>query len=402
MGAYTGRMGEKIPLVPPALLFTAFEPSGDQLAAPVIAQLRAAHPERPIYAIGGPRMQAAGATLIEQTGEHAVMLLGALSHAMEHRRRIKRLAAWLKEHPVAGHIPVDSPAANWALCKLIRTAQPTAKIMHLVTPQIWAWGGWRINKLRKLTDHVLCILPFEPAWLKARGVKGTFIGHPLYTDLASTIQEQPKIELPDGAPKLALLPGSRSSEHQRNWPMMAQVFADLKAKHTGLTGIVAAIDDVGAERLKALVPTRWPEGLHLRVGAVNDVLRWCDAAIVVSGTATLHTAVFQKPMVAVYNVSGLTWNLLGRWLVSTRTFTLPNLLAQGPEARGRDGWIIPEFVPHFGNGTPVTQAMDRLLSDADERAKQVSALKKIGEPFLPLSFAQRAAEVIQEEIEPRH
>ncbi len=391
-------MGEVIPRQPPGLLFTAFEPSGDQLAAPVIAELRSNHPRIPIYAIGGPRMKAAGATLIEQTGEHAVMLLGAVGHALEHRRRINRLAGWLALHPIVGHIPVDSPAANWAICKLVRSAQPAAKIMHLVMPQIWAWGGWRIRKLRKLTDHVLCILPFEPAWLKARSINATFVGHPLYTDLKSTIHDPVAIEMPAGSPKLALLPGSRPGEHKRNWPMMLDIFRTLRAKHAQLTGIVAAVDEPGADRIRSLTAGAWPDSLHLRIGAVNEALRWCDAALVVSGTATLHTAVFEKPMVAVYNVSRFTWHALGRWLVSTRTFALPNLLAQGPEATGRMGRIVPEFVPHFGDAKPVAQAMDGLLSDAGAREKQIAALRTIGKPFEPLRFAERAAAAIDEQV----
>lgn len=335
-------------------------------------------------------MQAAGATLIESTGEHAVMLLGALGHAMEHRRRVKRLAGWLATHPIACHIPVDSPAANWAICNLVRSMQREAKIMHLVTPQIWAWGGWRIKKLRRLTDHVLCILPFEPAWLKERGVTGTFVGHPLYTDLAATIHDAPAIELPKGSPRLALLPGSRPSEHRRNWPTMLAAYEELAKKHAGLTGIVAAVDDAAAQRLRTIAPGAWPASLHVKVGAVDEVLRWCDAALVVSGTATLHTAVFEKPMVVLYNVSRVTWNLLGRFLVSTRTFSLPNLIAQ---SQGKER-IVPEFVPHFGAVRPVVDAVDELLRDEAKRAEQVRDLRAVGDAFRGLRFAERAAEVI--------
>ena len=384
------RMGDLALHHPRGLLFTAFEPSGDQLAAPVIARLRAMRPDLPIHAIGGPRMAAAGATLIESTGEHAVMLLGALSHAMEHRRRVKRLAGWLAANPIVGHVPVDSPAANWAICNLVRSMQPQAKITHLVTPQIWAWGGWRIKKLRRLTDHVLCILPFEPAWLKERGVTGTFVGHPLYTDLAATIHDAPKIDLPPGSPRLALLPGSRPSEHRRNWPTMLAAYEELAKKHAGLTGIVAAVDDAAMQRLRTIEPRAWPASLHVKVGAVDDVLRWCDTALVVSGTATLHTAVFEKPMVVLYNVSRLTWNLLGRLLVSTRTFSLPNLIAQS-QGNGR---IVPEFVPHFGAVAPVADAVGALLSDAELRTEQVRDLRVVGDAFRGLRFAEQAAQVI--------
>ncbi len=395
----------------PGLLFTAFEPSGDQLAAPVIARLKSLRPELPIHAIGGPLMAAAGATLIETTGHKAVMMLGAISHAMEHRRRIKRLRQWLMTHPLAGHVPVDSPAANWSICSLIRSTKPAVKIMHLVTPQIWAWGGWRIRKLRRLTDHVLCILPFEPAWLKERGVKGTFVGHPLFEREASAEADalqadRVRAALPDGealkssAPplNLALLPGSRVGEHQRNWPTMFQVYESLAARHANLTGTVAAIDEQTAARLRAMSPGQWPQSLAVQVGAVDQVLAGCDVALVVSGTATLHTAVFQRPMVVLYNANWWTWQLLGRWLVRTRTFSLPNLIAQaqaglppGPRNHPR---IVPEFAPHFGAVLPVLQSVELLLMDPQARERQTAALRAVGEPFRGLHFAQRAAETI--------
>jgi len=397
---------------PPALLFTAFEPSGDHLAAPVIAKLKAIRPGLPIVALGGQRMAAAGATLLETTGGHAVMSFSALKQAAEHRRRLKRLAAWLAEHPIAALIPVDSPAANWSICKLVRKTQPTAKVLHLVAPQIWAWARWRIHKLRRLTDHVLSILPFEPDWLANRDVPATFVGHPLYTDLAATIDRPSAITVPGGegtGPRLALLPGSRASEHHNNWPMMLETYERLAAKHPGLTGIVAAVDERAVQRIASIAPPNmtaniarrdkpgpsgepagWPASLHLRINEVDDIFRWCDAVLVVSGTATLHAAVFQKPMVVVYNARRLTWDLIGRFVVNTRTFSLPNLIAES-EGRGR---IVPEFAPHFGEVEPVEKAVDELLRNPAARDEQKRSLDWMGDFFRHIHFADRAAEQI--------
>jgi lipid-A-disaccharide synthase len=393
----------------PGLLFTAFEPSGDQIAAPVIALLRELRPALPVHATGASRMKAAGATILETTGHDAAMLTGAVAHAMAHKRRLARLRAWLCEHEVAALIPVDSPAANWSICKLVREVHPSAKILHLVAPQVWAWGTWRINKLRRLTDQLLCMLPFEPDWFANRDVPGVFIGHPLYSNLLDT-HAPPAADLPDGGPRLALLPGSRASEHHNNWGMMFRVFESLLTTHRGLTGVVAAVDDAAAARLAGIVPKGmvippdmarpreggggeprwWPASMQMRVGRVDDVLRWCDAALVVSGTATLHTAVYEKPMVVVYNARRLTWRMAGQFIIHTRTFALPNLIAES-EGRPR---IVPEFVPHFGAIEPVVAALVPLLSSPAARREQVESLRWMGGLFRGINFARRAAEQV--------
>ncbi|MCA9295430.1 MAG: hypothetical protein KC983_02915, partial [Phycisphaerales bacterium] len=60
------------------ILFTAFEPSGDAHAAPVIQSLRERWPDRTIYAFGGPHMRDAGAEMLRETTSSAAMGLGAL------------------------------------------------------------------------------------------------------------------------------------------------------------------------------------------------------------------------------------------------------------------------------------------------------------------------------------
>ena len=105
---------------PRPVLFTAFEPSGDDHAAPVIAELRRRRPDLPIFAWGGPRMEAAGATIVERTGDDAVMGMPGLEKIREHRRINERIEAWMDRHRPALHVPVDSPAANFPICALAK------------------------------------------------------------------------------------------------------------------------------------------------------------------------------------------------------------------------------------------------------------------------------------------
>jgi len=226
------------------VLFSAFEPSGDKLAAPVIRQLIQRVPGIAVYAFGGAEMEKAGATLIENCIDRSVIGLGALAQVRAHLARLKRLRSWLAANEVHVHVPVDSPAANWSVCGTIRKHMPNARIVHLVLPQIWAWAGWRIRKLRRLTDHVMCILPFEPAWLERRGVRGTFVGHPIFDDLRDrNLQALTDSFESADALRVAVLPGSRHGEIRSNWPTILRAATILRESYDDIAFATSAVHD---------------------------------------------------------------------------------------------------------------------------------------------------------------
>lgn len=372
----------------PAVLFTAFEPSGDDHASAVIAELKRAQPDLPIYAWGGPDMEAAGAELIERTGDDAVMGMPGLAKIREHKKINSRIRRWLREHPeVKLHVPVDSPAANFPICKI--TKKQGVDVLHLVAPQIWAWGGWRIRKLRKLTDGLLCLLPFEEAWFRERGIRATFIGHPLFDEHIDTakLDEQARA-FADGEPRVALLPGSRPAEIARNWPLLLDAYREIRKRCPEAQGVVAATTEVVAKRIRAVASTQggWPDSLGVGVAKADAVVRWCDLALVVSGTVTLQIARHQRPMIIVYKSSPLLYMLLAKWVLSTEFLTLPNLIA------GRE--IVPELVPHFGGHEPVVEQAMRLIDNPEIASRQRGELGRIVEKFHGRQAGQDAARAI--------
>ncbi len=373
------------------ILFTAFEPSGDALAAPVIAELKRRRPDQPVAAMGGPRMADAGADMIEITTGDPVMLAEAVGHVFEHRRRVNVLRRWMGEHDPIAVTPVDSPAANWATCRLARRMRPDAKIVHLVAPQLWAWGSWRIRKLRRLTDHVMCLLPFEPAWLEARGVKATFVSHPIFQDLPAALDSLPG----DGEPKLALLPGSRSSEIKRNWPTMLAAYHDLEARYPAMRGVVAAADEPRRAQLAETAPGPLPPSMQVVTAKAGEVLAWADLSLTVSGTATLQTAAHGTPMVVLYNIDRLSWELVGRWVVRARPLSLPNVIG---ESMGL-GSVAPELIPHFGAVRPVADALEPLMTDGQARISQRVAFDTIRKRFQDIPFTETAAATLLDQID---
>lgn len=373
---------------PRALLFCSFEPSGDDHASTVIAELKRRHPDVRISAWGGPRMAAAGAEIVEQTGRDAVMGMPGLAKIQEHRRINERIEAWLDRHPVAAFVAVDSPAANFPICKLAK--RRGIRVVHLVAPQVWAWGKWRVNKLRRLTDLVLCVLPFEERWFESKNVPARFVGHPLFDiplDHASLAAAAS--EMPEGSPKIALLPGSRPKEHLHNFPLLLECFRRLRADRPTAVGVVAATTPEVAQSLRESAQSLggWPEGLAMEVRATDAIVKWCDLALVVSGTVTLQIARQRKPMVIVYKAGRFFYELIGRWIVTAPYLTLPNLIA------GRE--IVPEFVPYFGDAEPIVQEATRLIEDPALAEQQRQELGKVIEPFAQKDAAQLAADAIE-------
>ncbi|MEI7657606.1 MAG: hypothetical protein WCK33_06020 [Phycisphaerae bacterium] len=375
----------------PALLFTAFEPSGDDHASAVIAELRRRHPTLTIYAWGGPKMQQAGATIQERTGDDAVMGLPGIAKVLEHLRINARIDAFMAAHPVTVHVPVDSPSANTSICAIAK--RHGARVVHLVAPQIWAWGRWRIHKLRRLTDMVLCILPFEEEFFRKRYVPARFIGHFLFDhplDLEAIDRRVAAFAEAPGGPRLAMMPGSRPDELRRHFPILLEAFRALKVRYPDAQGVVAATSERVATLLRdmAVAHGGWPDTLQIVVQDTDAVIRWCDVALVKSGTVTMQVARQRKPMVVFYKKSNPLLFLVARIVLSTRLFSLPNVLA-----RRR---VIPEFIPHFGGPVPIVQAVEKLIDDPASAQAQRDDLDALCRQFDGYTAAELAADSIEE------
>ncbi len=387
-----------MPSQTPALFFSAFEPSGDALAAPLIRRLRELEPDRPIYAFGGPRMEQAGAQIIEITTENAVMLGGVLLQVTAHWKRLRRLDKWLAEHPVAMHIPVDSPAANWSISGLIRKRQPDVKVVHLVAPQVWAWATWRMRRLRRLTNQVLCIMPFETDFLGRFNIPAAFVGHPLVETI--TPDDQPPRPF-TGDTRIALLPGSRIAEIEKNWPSMLASLRELQKKHPNVQARVAAISPRAAAMVRRIAQVQtasrhWSDGFEIVTGQTSATLDWADVVLVVSGTASFEVAAHRKPMVVLFRVKPIQWYFFGRFVVNTKTFSLPNLIG---ESMGLSR-VVPELVPLIGPHDPVAQALETLVTDDAFRLEQWENLGKILAPFRGVNFIETSARQILDHAPP--
>jgi lipid-A-disaccharide synthase len=373
------------------VLFTAQEPSGDAHAAPVIARLREAYPDIEPVAWGGPRMAAAGATMLGRTADDGVMGLAGISKVAEVKRLHDEIVAWARANPVAVHMPVDSPSANYPLCARLRPLG--ARVVNLVAPQLWAWAPWRIGKVRRLSDVVLCLLPFEEEWFRSRGVTAKFVGHPVLSkplDLARCDAEASS--LPQGAPRIALLPGSRSSEVRRNGRLLAEVFAAIRAAKPPASAVAVASNEANAARFLSEVGGSAPDGVRIVVSgretSLEGALAWCDLALAVSGTVSLDCTRQAKPVIGVYRTSWLE-AMGAKLVIRAPSLLLPNILA------GRR--IVPEFVPYAGGPARIAAEALAILDDAERRARVSADLRAVAETFLGRDPAPIVAEIVARE-----
>jgi len=366
------------------VLFTAQEPSGDAHAAPVIARLLEAYPDIEPVAFGGPKMEAAGARMLGRTADDGVMGLAGASKVFEVRALHNRIVDWARQNPVAVHVPVDSPSANFPLCARLKPMG--VRIVNLVAPQLWAWAPWRIGKVRRVSDVLLCLLPFEEGWFRSRGVTAKFVGHPV---LGASLDRQALAEeasrLPAGAPRILILPGSRSAEVRKNLALLLDTFMLIRGSMASASGLVVASSEANAGRILAEVGGNLPFGVEMTTGNIDAGVAWCDLALAVSGTVSLDCARQAKPVIGVYRLSAL--EVLGAKLILRAPHRLlPNIIA------GRR--IVPEFVPYAGNAEPVAAAALELLTNGVRMQRTREDLKGVAASFAGRDPGRISAEIV--------
>jgi len=258
--------------------------------------------------------------------------------------------------------------------------------VHLVAPQLWAWAPWRAAKLRRLTSQVLCVLPFEEAWFRERSIPARFIGHPaINRSVDHHALATAAATLPDGNPRVLLLPGSREHEVRANLPFLLDVFGRLAGDHPGIRGVVVVARSALLPLIQAIAPDL-PATVSV-VDAPPDVaMTWADLALAVSGTVSLDLTRHGCPMVGVYR-TGRFGMALARTFITIPDLFLPNIVA------GRR--ITPEFIPWTGDPASVAEAAQPLLQP-EAAARQRADLEAVTASFGEHEYADEAARAILE------
>jgi lipid-A-disaccharide synthase len=288
---------------------------------------------------------------------------------------------------------VDFPGFNWHIAK--RAKKIGIPVFYYLPPQLWAWGAWRLRKMRRTVDHVLCNLPFEPEWYAKRKMKVEYVGHPFFDEIAERRLDQKFIERWkswDGL-QVVVLPGSRSREVKSIWPMQLETIRELSKRHPSTRFLVACYQDrhcLACQR----VMTEADKKLNLEFffGRTSELIEIADCSLMKSGSVSLEMMARHKPSVVVYHVSR-SFYAIGRCLVSLNSMSLPNMMA------GKT--VMPEFLA-IGSTAKVTgqaiAALDRLLSSCEARDSQRAELQVLSERYATPGASDRAARSIMKQL----
>ncbi len=257
---------------------------------------------------------------------------------------------------------IDSPDFNLGIeRKLKRAGVATA---HMVSPTVWAWRSGRIRTIRAAIDHMLVLFPFEEPIYRDAGIPATFIGHPLADEIPAEVNREAAREdlrLPQGAPVITVLPGSRRSEIERMGPPFIRSARLILERVPDARFLVPLVTRETRELFEGILYREEARDLPMSLlfGHAQEALAASDVALATSGTVTLEAALVGTPMVIAYRVAPLSY-AIARRLIHVKQMGLPNILAGEP--------VVPEFVQDAATPENLAQALVNLLLDEPVRA----------------------------------
>jgi lipid-A-disaccharide synthase len=372
------------------VLVIAGEISGDILAADVVRSVLRRDPKIEFFGIGGAELCAAGAHILHDVKDMAVLGIWEVIRRYSFFRGVFReMLNFVRVSRPDAVLLVDYPGFNLRFAEQVHRAG--VKVLYYVCPQVWAWHRSRIGKVARIVNRLIVIFPFEPAVFAGTGLRVDFVGHPL-VDATRAALAEPLRELPwPGEPRIALLPGSRAQEIDRILPPMVAAAEILQQKIPGAAFLVAAPSEDIAARIRRVLSGigRKPSSCGLVVGQTRQILRQARAAMVASGTATIETALMRCPMIVVYKTSMPTY-WIGRRLVSVSHLGMVNIVA------GRT--LCPEFIQAAARPEAMAAAMEPLIGDTPARAVMRTGLEEVRRSLGEGGAAERAADVVLDEL----
>ena len=356
------------------VFLVAGEESGDRLGAALMRALR----ERTggqvrFVGVGGREMAAEGVASLYPIEDLPIIGFSAIPRRLPKILRLMRLTvkAVVAKRPHV-LVVIDSPGFTQRIARRVRAADPTIAIVQYVSPSVWAWRPGRARAMRAYVDHILALLPFEPAvHQRLGGPPCTYVGHPLVDqvrNLRPNFEEaRRRLAVP---PVLLVLPGSRAGEIERLFGVFSDAVALVRDRLGSLKVVVATVPHLVDPIRTAMA--RWPLRARIVVETADKqaAFRVATAALAKSGTVTLELALAGVPMVAAYKVTALEYVAVGRGILKRLpSIILTNLLL------GEN--VVPELLQHNCTAEKLAAALLPLFGDTPERRCQVEAFSRL-------------------------
>jgi lipid-A-disaccharide synthase len=361
-------------------LIVAGEASGDLYGGKLAKLLADKIPDLSLSGMGGETMRQAGVHLLFDYRSVTVVGVFEVFQKLRQLRQAHSLIKnWISKEKPEFAVLIDFPDFNFRIARLLKKA--SIKTIYFISPQVWAW---RKNRVRFLKDHVdlmITILPFEQSLYEKAGVEVKYIGHPL----VEIVREQVARELPyprGTAPLIGIMPGSRDVEMERHLPLLIDAVSRLRSVHR-------------VDSLLIWPPSLSPEKYEIPpwLSIVREnryaAMKACDLLLVASGTSTLESAILEVPLLIVYRVSWLSWQL-GKILVKVPYYGLVNWVAQRK--------CIPEYIQDDMNPAKLAADAAQLLQNESIRMQMKKDLKEIVHSLGPEGAMERAAIEILRQI----
>ncbi len=356
----------------PDIFIIAGESSGDELGAGLIDALRASRPGARFRGVGGPAMLERGfQTLFPMTDIAVMGVLPVLRNLRRLSSRINTTATAAIGNPPDILIIIDSPDFTHRVARKLRARRPQVPIINYVSPTVWAWRPGRARKMKPYVDHLLALLPFEPAaHERLGGPPCTYVGHPLVERFAGMNDPGRRAEVERGRvpDRLLVLPGSRRSEVHRLMPLFREILTIVKSGRPELHCLLPAVAHV-EEDIRNLA-LDWPAPLEIVRGeqAKYEAMRSARAALAASGTVSLELALARLPFVLAYRLSFVE-AAVARHFILTRYAGLPSNIL------GRE--LNPEFLQEYAVPAKVASAVSTLLAGGEERDAQLRGFEEV-------------------------
>ncbi|MCO8123616.1 lipid-A-disaccharide synthase [Stieleria sp. TO1_6] len=384
------------------IYFSVGEPSGDQHAARLIRSLLQSRPDLTIRGFGGELMRSAGCEVDLDLTQHAVVgILEVLPKLRQFFAFADQAEAVFARGGIDAVVLVDFPGFNWHIAK--RAKKHGIPVFYYCPPQLWAWGAWRVKKMKATVDHVLAVLPIEERFFWMHGVPTTYVGHPFFDAVNEACLDdhalnELRLAAGDG-PTVAVLPGSRGHEVQRNWPIMLAAIRRLAVSYPRARFAVAAYREKQLEFCQASLSNEDHQlPIDFYLDSTSEIIDHSQCAMMVSGSVSLELMARKTPAAVVYRVGRFLY-AFGKCVVKVDSMTLPNLMPDSSSIGQSGERPFPEMV---SVGKPdatvefLVQTIGRMLGDGDYLAQKRQQLARLSELFAKPGATDRAAAMIHE------
>lgn len=373
-------------------MLIAGEASGDLHASHLIKWIRKFDEEAEFRFFGGDLM--AGEAKRDPDLHYDMMNVMGFSEVLRklptlasNLRRAKRL---LREFKPDALILVDYPGFNLNMAAYAH--KHGVPVHYFISPKVWAWKEYRVKSIKKHVDHMYSILPFEVQFYKKHGYDVKYVGNPSVQEVADYMGHIPPKKhfmerqgIEDQRPIIALLPGSRHGEIRNNLPLMLEAVK----RFPEFQYVVGAAPSVGEKFYREVAQD---PGLQLAFGCTHTLLKYSQAAVVTSGTATLETALIGTPQVVVYRANGMpiSYKIMEK-LLKVQYVSLPNLIV--------GNMIVPELLVHKCTADSIARELSPLLQPSPRRDFQLQGYKMMQRKLGTYVAAEYAAELIVESLQ---